>query len=69
MALKFARIGRAENLSLAERQKFSLPERGPIIIESRGSELKEEIVPITETGIRGYLLGLGAFEDIEIPEE
>lgn len=68
MTLKNARLGRAEDLPIETRQKFSLPEKGLVIIESKNPDLKENFVPIREGGIRDYLLSLGAFIDSEITE-
>lgn len=68
MALKNARLGRAENLDEATRKKFGLPAYGLIIIETTNPDLKEIIKPISQGGIRDYLLTLGDFKDTELPE-
>ena len=68
MTLKSARLGRAEKLDEQTRQKFALPEKGLIIIQTKNPELREEITAITDNdGIWGYLKSLGDF--IETPVE
>ncbi len=71
MGLTKARLGRAENLPPEIRERYKLPLSGMIVIETRNSESpKDNIILIDpETGIRGYLLSLGEFKDIEISED
>ncbi len=68
MTLKYARLGRAEKLP--ERMKGEIgDQKGLVIIETRNPILTEKVIRITpEGGIRGYLLGLGHFEDKRIKE-
>ena len=68
MALKNARLARAENLSPEIRQEHDLPSKGLIIIESRNPELKEKFIAIKEGGMREYLLSLGDFKETIIAE-
>ena len=67
MTLKSARLARAENLPPEMQRAIGIAE-GLIIIETRNPELRENIIPIGEGGIREYLLTLGEFNDIEIEE-
>jgi len=69
MALKSARLGRAENLDSSTRDRFNLPDKGLIIIETMDPDLHENIKLIDKDGIRGYLLTLGSFTNTEIPED
>lgn len=66
MALKNARLTRAENLSEDIRKKFNLPNEGLIIIESLNPNLKENFIAIKGGGIREYLQGKGNFLEGEI---
>lgn len=73
--IKNARLARAEDLSDEDRRAYEgLPERGLILIETTNPDLKEKAIPINtddqsgNSGIRGYLLRSGAFNDTEIDE-
>jgi hypothetical protein len=69
MALKNARLARAENISPEIRLQHHLPEKGLIIIESRNPDLKEKFIAIKEGGIRDYLISsLGDFKEADIGE-
>lgn len=69
MALKNARLARAESLSRKIREEFNLPSEGLVIIESNNPDLKENFIAIKDGGIRSYLMSsLGNFQDIEILE-
>ncbi len=70
MGLRKARIGRAEDLPPEIRELYRLPSSGMIVIETRNPDLKDNIIPINpEKGIRGYLLTLGNFKDVEVKED
>lgn len=74
MELKNARLARAENLSAEDRRKYRLPTRGLILIQTTNPDLEYTAIFINtdkdddSNGIRGYLLSLGEFNDIEIDE-
>ena len=73
MDLKNARLGRAEDLSEEDRRAYNITaDRGLILIVTTNPDLKDTallINPDNETGgIRGYLLSLGRFNDIEIAD-
>ena len=68
MTLKNIRLTRAENLSKEIKDKFHLPEKGLVIIESRNPNLTENFVPIKSGGIREYLLSLGNFKEVSIDD-
>ena len=69
MALKNARLARIENLPPDIKATLEKKE-GLIIIESLNPDLQENFVPISdEGGITEYLLTLGDFKNIEIPDE
>jgi hypothetical protein len=72
MTLKEARLGRAEDMSEEDRADNGLPERGLILIATTNPTLKDRAILINTDdengGIRGYLLGLGEFNDIAINE-
>lgn len=66
MALKNARLTRAENLSDEIRKEHNLPNEGLIIIESINPDLNEKFIAIKEGGIREYLKSKGNFLEGEI---
>lgn len=70
MTIKHFRLGRAENLTQAERDANHLTiNEGLIIIEIRNPDLREEFKQIGEgKTITDYLLELGQFNDCEIPD-
>ena len=65
--LKSARIAKIENLPQSKIDELGMKE-GFAIIEIRNPNLREEIKPLREGGIREYLLSLGDFNDIDITE-
>jgi hypothetical protein len=68
MALKNARLTRAENLPAEIRRQFGLPETGLVIIESLNPDLRENFVAIKDGGIRSYLLSKGEFQESALEE-
>jgi len=71
MTIKNARLARAEDLSDADRLAYGLTnERGLIIIQTTNPNLRDTAIAINtddeNSGIRGYLLSLGEFNDVEI---
>jgi hypothetical protein len=68
VALKNARLARAEDLTPETRRKYGLPDTGLIVIESLNPELHENIQSITENngGISGYLRSFGSFIEADI---
>ena len=66
MALKNARLARAENLSDEIKKEFKLPNKGLVIIESLNPDLRQNFIAIKEGGIRGYLKSKGDFLEGEI---
>ena len=68
MALKDLQILRAEDISEATRREKGLSSSGRIAIETFNDELDIKFTPI-KGGIRDYLLTLGKFNDVDIPEE
>lgn len=76
MTIKNLRLARAENLSQEDRRAYNISaDRGMILIQTKNPELKDEAILINPDdesdngGIRGYLLKLGAFKNVEISEE
>ena len=67
MTLKSAKLARAENLPEKIRSELKI-DKGLIIIETRNPTLRDEYKPITDGGIREYLLSLGDFKNIDITE-
>ena len=73
MTLKNARLARAEDLSEEDRLAYGLnADKGLIIIQTTNPTLKDTAIPINTDdesgGIRGYLLSLGDFAEVEIDE-
>lgn len=67
MELKNAELIRSEDLPKEIREENSLPDTGMIIIETTNPELKQNFKTIGTDGLRGYMLSLGNFKDIELP--
>lgn len=68
MTLKSARIAKIENLSQEKQDELGLQE-GFAIIEIRNPTPTENIKPLGSEGIRGYLLSLGEFTDVDITSD
>ena len=67
MALKNAKLTRAEYLSAKTRQEYALPDTGLVVIETLNPDLRETMRAIGS--FYDYLHSLGAFNEHEIAEE
>ncbi len=66
MGLKNAKIGRAEDLPISEREKLGI-NSGLIVIQSINPDLRKEIKPIGGGGIREFLIqNWGNFQEDEL---